>query len=569
MTTPPLSRRRIRPISGASWQRDFMLLWSGSATSLLSGMSATVAAPLLALSLTGSAVSAGWVVAAGTLPQLLLHIPAGLWVDRIGTRRAMVISLVLRVVVAATVAVLLSIGDVTVWLVVAAAIVSGGCVTLHGVAEVSAVPMIVRRDRLAGAMSTNEARSHLALLIGRPLGGLLFGFSRALPYAVDAVSCLLSVYTIGMIRTERFRKPTTRTTGHAGSLTQEMGKGLARLWSDGFLRTSLIICTITNFLFQAIILLLVVLAQGQGVSTTLIGVLLAAPGFGGILGSMAAPRVLRRHGPQRVVVTCVWAWFGLVAIIAVSSHPWLWLFAWSGVGLTGAHINVAIATRQAETTPLWLLGRVVGANRLLSLGAVPLGTVCAGYVISAVGTKPTAVAVALTILVLALVVTFYRRLLSPPAEGDRLQQQVRQPRPKLRTKTLQVKQSREQARRRRQRRRYQKKLARELERQDRRWLSRERQKQQREERLRKDQEQQRQQLEEQRRWDLLSQKRQAEKQDRRNLRCHLRRTPVPDAPPDTGPLPDATDPSGTGASADSARADRRREKGRRNDLVAS
>ncbi|WP_433187619.1 MFS transporter [Actinoallomurus sp. CA-150999] len=409
-----------RAVNRTRWRRDFLLLWGGSSVSLLGSTSASVAGPLIALSMTRSPVAAGWVAAAGMLPNLLLHLPAGVLADRLDRRRIMLVSQLLRGTVAATLTVLLLVGERSMSLLACAAAVSGTCVAFYSVAEISAVAQIVPRERLAEAMATNEARSHVALLLGSPLGGLLYSVGRTIPFLFDAVCSFVSAGALGCIRTDRIRivGVAARRRG-VRALVRDLTEGLSRLWTDIFLRTALSVCTITNFAFQAVILLLVILGREHGLPSIMIGAMLAAPGLGGILGTVFAPKVLRKRGPAVVIVACAWVWTGLIAVIAASSHPWVWLFAWGGVGFMGAHMNVALDTYQASRIPPRLLGRVAGANRFLSLGAVPLGTLCGGYVIATLGTEGTLIGVVGVLGMIAVILTVRRPSL-PTRTADHL-----------------------------------------------------------------------------------------------------------------------------------------------------
>ncbi|MGH3047445.1 MAG: MFS transporter [Gaiellaceae bacterium] len=62
--------------------RDFQLLWSGQAVSVLGSRMSSIAYPLLVLALTGSPAKAGIVGFAGTIPYFLAPLVAGVLVDR-------------------------------------------------------------------------------------------------------------------------------------------------------------------------------------------------------------------------------------------------------------------------------------------------------------------------------------------------------------------------------------------------------------------------------------------------------------------------------------------------------
>ncbi|HXA63277.1 MAG TPA: MFS transporter [Streptosporangiaceae bacterium] len=425
------SRTRAEPGPAPIWPRDFRLLWSGSAASQLGTISAATASPLLALSMSKSPVFAGWVTAASTIPGLLLHLPAGLIVDRVDRRLIMMVSQFVRCLAAfLLVAGLLFSDDPTPLLIVAliiTAVTDNTFAVFYNIAEITAVRHVVPAEMLKTAMARNEARHHIALLFGRPLGGLLFALGRSFPYAVDALTSLLSVIALSLIdarlfRTSRNSHKDVQISTPQEPVQQDRGirSGLLLLRRDTFLRTILGACAIANFFFQTIILLLVFKARQDGLPSSLIGLLLASSGIAGLLGAAVAPRVLRRFDPQRVAVCCVVGWLPLILVVALSGQPAVGLVAWGCCSFMGAHLNVALAIYQAAAVPGHLMGRAASINRFLTSGAVPLGALSAGYVIAGLGPHRAALLAALAFSMVALSVPLLvrpRRSLRRPGGG--------------------------------------------------------------------------------------------------------------------------------------------------------
>ncbi|MCK2217846.1 MFS transporter [Actinomadura sp. ATCC 31491] len=417
---PPAARGR------APWRRDFNLLWSASAATQFGSVNALLAAPLLALSLTGSPVFAGWVTAAATLPRILLSLPVGVLVDYLDRRRVMIVSLATRAALAALLTVgVFAMGGVTVLLplVVAA---QGVCLVFFTTAQTTVVPRIVPREELPGAMGRNEVRVHVAALLGRPLGGFLFDLHRSLSFAVDALVSALSVTALLRMGKDWVQPHTARPALQAATLLRELRAGFAFLRRDRFLIRVLLVCALANFFFQTLGLVLVLLAHQQHLPSLVIGCLIAATGCGGVLGSVTASRLQRTSSARRVIVVCVWSWLAMTLALAVLDHGGLLYvavvlpLAWGGIGFTGAHINVALAVYQADEVPKELQGRVTGASRFFSGGAVPLGALASGYLIARLGTEDAVSLIAVVIGALAVMVSFMmrpagRRLPQPPA----------------------------------------------------------------------------------------------------------------------------------------------------------
>ncbi|KAB8184546.1 MFS transporter [Microbispora catharanthi] len=384
-----VARRPGRPKLG----RNFGLLWSGSVISLVGTVNTTVAVPLVALMLTGSAFDAGLTGFAGTLPRLVMHIPAGFIADRVDRRKVLAFAQLGRFVVAVSVGFALLSGNCTIeWLIVGV-VLEGSFAAFFEIAEMSIVSQVVRRDDLDEASARNEGRNFVATLSGRPLGGALSALGAGFPFFAAAGALLVSTglfYRLGRRDPLVPLPPRDRTTGFRRRAL--VGFGILR--DDPLLRRTVAICALTNFLFQVVTLDMIVMARQDQVSPALVGVLLAASGVGGLLGASFAPRLLGwLKQPGRAVSACVISWWFALCLFAAVHHPLGWLLAWAAVGFTGSQMSVLRGTYQATVVrPEWQ-GLVSGFNQFLTHGAVfPLAHIFGGGAIEALG--PTTIAVA-------------------------------------------------------------------------------------------------------------------------------------------------------------------------------
>ncbi len=198
--------------------------------------------------------------------------------------------------------------------VLAVAFADGTLYVLFALAESSAIPKVVPWEQLTAALGQNEARVRGASMLGRPIGGALFGIARGLPFLADAVSSGLSVLTLSFIRSE-FQEERTRSMR---TLREEVREGLAWLWRQPFLRGTALIAAGGNLINQALTLTVIVLSKDRGASPGLIGLLLGFFGVGGLLGSLVAPWVQRRVRARTVVVGTIWLGGVLLALIGAS-----------------------------------------------------------------------------------------------------------------------------------------------------------------------------------------------------------------------------------------------------------
>jgi MFS family permease len=284
------------------------------------------------------------------------------------------------------------------------------------VAYLAYLPSLVDRGVLLEGNTKLQASASAAQVGGPGLGGLLvqlFGAPGAL--LVDAISYLVSVATLGGIRTSEPRPPAA--TAYAGvwqRLRHDVGEGLRFTFTNPLLRPMAGLAATYNLFEQAIITLFVLYAiRRLGLSAGLLGLFLSAGAAGALLGSVTAGAAGRRLGIGvaflgGVVVECaamllipaVHGSLGQVVPVLVAA------FALNGFGL--GRTNVYAVSLRQTSTPDQLLGRVNASYRFLSFGSIPLGALLGGFLGQALGLRP-----ALTIAAIALLSTILWLLLSP------------------------------------------------------------------------------------------------------------------------------------------------------------
>jgi MFS family permease len=389
-TPPPLRRNR-----------DFLLLWSGQVVSTVGTRITSLAYPLLVLALTGSPAKAGIVGSAQTLPFLLLYLPAGALVDRWNRKWVMLVSDGGRALALGSIAVALALDRLTLGQIALVAFAEGALFVFFQLAEMAALPHVVPRPQLATALAQNQARDQGADLAGQPLGGLLFGISQLLPFAFDAATYAVSFTTLLLVRSPlQQQRERARTR-----LRAEISEGIAWLWRQRFLRSIALLIGATNFVFNALPLLVIVRAKDLGASPALIGVMFAFLGAGAIAGALVGPWVQRHVHARTVVIGWLWVWAVQVAVLILLPNA-LALGAVLGVGsLFGVSFNVVVATYRYALVPDRLQARTVSVARLIAWGTIPLAQLVAGLLAQGIGAGPSFLAMGGVMLAAAVAAT--------------------------------------------------------------------------------------------------------------------------------------------------------------------
>jgi predicted MFS family arabinose efflux permease len=394
--------------------RDFVLLWSGMAVSVLGSRISTIAYPLLVLALTESPARAGVVGFLATLPYLVFQLPAGALVDRWNRKRVMVVCDIGRAFALASVVLALWLDVITLVQIMVVAFIEGALFVFYNLAQSAAVRNIVPLQQLPQALAQNEARERGAMLLGQPVGAILFGVARWVPFLADALSYLASLLTLALIRKE-FQADGPRERRR---LTTEVREGVVWLWRQAFLRDTALLVAGSNLLFQALVLIVIVIAREQGASASVIGVMLGGFGLGGVLGSLAAPALQRRMPMKGVVIGANWVWAALLPAIAIAPNPYVLGGVLALMAFVGPAWNVVVGAYQLAITPDRLLARVSSAETLVAYGAIPLGSLVAGFLLEGVGTAPATLVLAASMLALAVMATASPAIRNAPARPD-------------------------------------------------------------------------------------------------------------------------------------------------------
>ena len=384
-----------------------MLLWVGQALSGLGSQISQVAYPLLVLALTGSPAKAGIVGFAQQLPIAALAVPAGALADRVNRKRLMVACDAGRATALALIPIGLVGGSLPFLLIVAVAFTDGSGFVLTYVTERGAMRQLVQAEQLGDAVARNEARSFTAMLGGPPLGGLLFGIGRAVPFLVDAISYAASTAGLLLIKSP-FQEP--RGEQH----TNSPWDGLRWLWQRPFLRLCALLFAASNPVFTGLYLLVVVLAKRDGASSALVGVMLGIAAAGGLLGAILAPRLQRRLSPRVVLMSETWIFALVIPLLLVAHNALLFGVIVATAELMTPVTNSIVVGFRVALAPDHLQGRVQAAATLISFSAGWLGPLAVGLLIQNTGSTTTILALTGWVLLLAVGASTSRTFRHPP-----------------------------------------------------------------------------------------------------------------------------------------------------------
>lgn len=379
----------------------FRILMTGSSISMFGSRISTIAFPLLVLHLNHSPLIAGLVTFAAIAPSMLAYLPAGVLVDRWNPRRVMLVSELLRGITIATVVISLVVFGqrLNIWFLILAMVVEEILEIFSMLAERRYLSGLTERENIASRQAYIEVRTHAAILAGRPVGPFLFAIQPVLPFLADAISFLFSIGSILLLRSRdepvREAQPLPPR-----QLLVDIGKGFGWLTNDRRARLTVLLMAVTSLVAQALILMLLTEAHAKELSTVAIGVVLAASGAGGAVGS-----VFSRFLPDKIrrfwLPVQMSAWSVAIAFLAVAGGlpASASAFAMFILGLTGAIGNIEFGTYLVSEVAEEMIARVTAIGQLLTIGACAVGPVLGGAAIQHYGVQG-AVQILLVIVVL-------------------------------------------------------------------------------------------------------------------------------------------------------------------------
>jgi MFS family permease len=366
--------------------RDFQFLLTGSTVSMLGSRLTAIGLPLLVLALSGSPLVAGWAGFAVAAPSVLVFLPAGALADRWNPRPAMIASEVGRG--AAITAVVMLVGLLrhpSVMLLIVLVVVEEVLGVFSALSERRFICSLVKPDHTAAALAGAEGRTHVVVLLGRSLGGFLFGLGQALPFLADAVSFGFSATVLMRIRSlEPAREPVAAYDHHLG---REIREGLHWVRKNRFARIAFPLTACATLISQALIIIFLAEAHARHLSGDRIGLVLAASGAGGAIGSAVACRLFQYFRYDLLQVQ-MWIWVVMFGVLAFSGGRSFILMAvvLTVTGFAGALGNIALDSYMFQEVDKRMLGRATSIDRLTTFGGLALGPLLGGAMADQLGT---------------------------------------------------------------------------------------------------------------------------------------------------------------------------------------
>ncbi len=361
--------------------REYRRFWVGSLIANLGLWIQTIALGWLVYALTRKASWLGTVSFVGNAPTFLLGLVGGAFADRMSRRTIMIGSLLLLAASALALSMLAALEQVTIWRVIAIAVVTGTATALYTPAMHSSIPSLVEERDLLDAVTLNSVQFNLARAVGPAVAGLLYG-------AVGAAGCFAvnaSGFMILAVVIARLRLP-PRPAVTAPPMGRALREGLGYVRRHTVIGPAMFLAAVMSlFGFPYIIMMPALARDVLGLDATGLGWLMAAVGAGAVVGGLGLSVSGGMGQSSRVTAVGAVA-FGLCLLAFPAAHTPRSMAAL--LFLLGALQTVTIASM---TTTIQMhvhdgmRGRVMSMITVIFFGLATTGGVIAGAIGDRIG----------------------------------------------------------------------------------------------------------------------------------------------------------------------------------------
>jgi MFS family permease len=384
----------------------YLLVELSNITSVIAQSMVFIALPWLALEITGSAASAGALVALTSIPGIFFGPILGTLIDRIGRRISGIISETLAAITILLIPVVHSSIEITFALLVLLALGRAIVSPAGGTSRKSIIPDVAGPAGLSleRANSIHEAVFATGFAIGPAVGALFIGLIGPFDvFYVVAVFSALSATAMLFVKTKEARGDGVSETG---SLMKDTVLGLKTI-----LKTPAVLLGMSFVMTLAMIYLpteMVVLpAHFNGIkSAEGLGLLISTMAAASVVGALLFEKLQKRFKYSTIMK------FGFIglgsSVLLMSLLPpfWILLILGAVLGFSWGPLMPMLNTVIQRVIPENMRGRVFGIEMTIWGAGPTLTAVAVGIAVDGVGVQPVYFVLAIIVLGLSVFVSF-------------------------------------------------------------------------------------------------------------------------------------------------------------------
>ena len=368
-----------------NWRKSFFTIYIGQAFSLLSSSAIQFSIIWWITMETGSAMALTIASVIGLMPQAVIGLFAGVWIDRFNRKTIMIIADSAVAVSSLALAVFFIIGIKSQTLVYIVLFIRALGETFHKPALQAVIPQLVPPTELTKAGGFGQMINSACAMVGPMLGALLMSVT-TLQYVmlVDVMGAALAVSTLSFVKIPKHVSEQKNKL----SFKQDIKQGISAFKANKALLRLTIPMLISTIIFVHLGTLLPLMvkeyfngtAWHNGIVQTLFssGMLIAAMVIG-ITGGLKK---------QFLMISISTGLLGVCAIIGgilPAQLFWVFCIVVFVMGTTGMGFNIPFTSYIQRTVPAENLGKVISLVTSVMSFAAPVGMFVAGPISEIIG----------------------------------------------------------------------------------------------------------------------------------------------------------------------------------------
>ncbi|WP_105104203.1 MFS transporter [Microbulbifer pacificus] len=376
---------------GSPWapfrHRAFAVLWLATVISNVGTWMHDVASGWLMTSLSPSPLMVALVQAATSAPVFLFALAAGALADLTSRRRLLMTATVLLFINTLALAILVTAGKITPWLLLLFTFLNGAGAAFVAPAWQAIVPQLVPRASLQSAIALNGVGINISRAIGPALAGaIIAAIGIAWPFLINALSFLVVVAAL------RWWTPPPSVPGDlpAERFFSAMRAGVRYVRASRAMRSTLI-RAVAFFLFVSAFWALLPLVARQELNggPQLYGFILGAVGVGAVAGAMWLPTLTKKFSPDHLVAMGTLGTALVLAVLALVKRPDAVIAASLLAGACWITVLSRLNVSAQLALPDWVRARGLSIFITIFFGAMTLGSIVWGQVATRLGIPTT------------------------------------------------------------------------------------------------------------------------------------------------------------------------------------
>lgn len=354
--------------------REFRLLWLGACVSSIGTWMQQLAQSWLVYKISDSSFYLGLDAFLGQIPILLLSLLGGVVADRRDRRAVLIVSQLIQLTCAFTLAALFAFSTVHVWEILILSFIVGCAQAFGGPAYQALIPSLVDAKDMPNAIALNSIQFNLARVIGPVLGGLaLQKLGASWCFSLNGISYIAVIFSLLSLQKRSI------SIKRGTPIMESLREGFSFIKHQDGMYPLIILAFCMTLLGVPVLVFLPVFAKDvfqRG--PDLFTIFLCFSGAGSVCGALLVAGWGEKQKKGLVALLVLILLGGIIAGFALSRNIVLSGFL---IFLSGAAIITVFASVNSLVQLLTsneMRGRVMSVYNVAFRGGMPLGSLAAG-----------------------------------------------------------------------------------------------------------------------------------------------------------------------------------------------